>query len=32
MISNPTYFYLDSPENALPALAPVSERVAGLER
>jgi hypothetical protein len=25
------YFYLDRPENGLPPLAPVAERVAGLE-
>ena len=28
--SSCAYFYLDRPENGLPALAPVSERVAGL--
>ena len=26
------YFYLDSPENGLPPLAPVAERIAGLEK
>ncbi len=29
--SSCAYFYLDSPENNLPALAPVAERTAGLE-
>jgi hypothetical protein len=30
--SSTVYFYLDSPESPLPPIAPVAERVAGLER
>jgi len=28
--SSCAYFYLDRPENGLPALAPVADRIAGL--